>query len=115
MNRYLLATVIAGLIIASALLYGASVRQEFNQGLRESFRQAKVAGDADLENVDIETMELADFGVELSNEEIRKYQFSKVVGGAWFIWSPFVLALCLWAAYLWPHLSRLKYLSERAG
>jgi hypothetical protein len=114
MNRYLLATLIAGLISATALLYGGSVRQEFDQRLRESFRQAKVAGESSLENVDTMTMELSDFGIEVSNREIRKYRLSRVIEGAWFVWGPFVLALCLGAAYLWPNPGKLHVVGQRA-
>jgi hypothetical protein len=105
MNRYLAAAMIAGLIAASALAYGSHIRAEFQRELRESFRQSKAGGATELVNVDVETMQLSDFGIELSRKDIRKCQLANVIQDAWFVWSPLLLALCFGAAYLWPRFS----------
>jgi hypothetical protein len=103
MNRYLAAAMIAGLLSASALAYGSQIRADFYERLRESFRQSKADGAPELANVDIDTMQMSDFGIELSRKEIRKIQFAELIQGGWFVWMPLLLVLCLGAAYLWPH------------
>jgi hypothetical protein len=100
MNRYLAAAIIAGLISASALAYGAYVRADFSNNLRESFREAKAEGAPNLSNVDVDSMKLADFGIELSRKDLRRIQLADFIQGGWMVWSPLLFAICLGIAYL---------------
>ena len=102
--RYLIAMIVAGVVIALALGYVFRVRAELYDGLREQLRQSKADGTLppELANVDIETMPLSDFGIELSSSMKRKVTIADFILGAWIVWIPLLILLCLGAAYILP-------------
>jgi hypothetical protein len=109
-TRYWVAALVAGVIVAIAFAYASSIRAEFYKDIRESLKKAKAEGTLppELTNVDVETMPLSDFGIELSREQRRRVSLADFILGGWSMWAPLVVLICFGVAYLMPSPAKLS-------
>ena len=65
--RYVVALLMAGLILLALIAFRRHVAAEFQDTIRQAMREAKAAGDPALADVDPETHPSTDFGTDVSS------------------------------------------------
>lgn len=104
MHRYVFALVVSILVIACGFLFAARARSALFERVRQQFREAQAAGTLppELKDVDVETLEFSDLGVELSEDDLRRLSAADFLTRMWFVWVPTVLVVCFGIAAMWP-------------
>jgi hypothetical protein len=98
--RYVVALVIAGIIIVAALLAARQSIHGVEERIRDHLRQRQQAGAPDLQGVDIDSMRFNDFQMTLPTSELYRLKLGQLVLRTWHVWAPAVAVICLLAAVL---------------
>ncbi len=77
--RYVVALLIAAVIVIALVAYQRHVFVKFERIIRQSLRDAKAAGDPNLAGIDPDTAELTDFGTELPRSLITEIQVADLL------------------------------------
>jgi hypothetical protein len=93
---YVVAALAAAAIIAAAFAYASHTRSAFVESLRQDLRDAKAAGTlpAEMQDVDIEKLDLADMGIEVTPGQMRRLSIADFIDEIWYLWAPMVLLVC---------------------
>ncbi|WP_437227823.1 hypothetical protein SH661x_000574 [Planctomicrobium sp. SH661] len=108
--RYLVAIVLAALIVAGGFFYVAWVRQSFLESVRAELRAQKAANSLppELQDVDIETFVPNNMGFEVSSSVARAIIFADFLSACWAIWVPLVFTVCLGGVAVFHWLKRTR-------
>jgi hypothetical protein len=108
LKPYLIAVIAAALMVAGAFAFASLTRSEFIESLRQDLRDAKAAGTlpAEMQNIDIETLDPADMGVEVSPGQMRRLWLADVIENIWYLWAPMTVLVCLGIAAVFAQKNR---------
>ena len=100
--RYILASVASLIILSGGFVLVRVVQKSILDDFRQSIREARDAGDLpeEYDNVDIDTLPLADFGSEVSSEMMMKIDLDDFISAFWYVWI-FVVPACCFAVAHW--------------
>ena len=106
-RRYAIAFAVAGALIGCGFAIGIYLRHGVLAEIRQTFREQEAAGTlpAELRNVDIDSVDFTDFGLEVSEGTMFKAAIAEWLLVGWMIWVPVVVVACLGIAAI---LSRFK-------
>ena len=99
--RYILASVASLIILSGGFVLVRVVQKSILDDFRQSIREARDAGDLpeEYDNVDIDTLPLADFGSEVSSEMMMKIDLVDFISAFWYVWIIVVPACCFAVAH----------------
>jgi hypothetical protein len=109
LKPYLIAVIVAALIIGGAFAFASHTRRSFVESLRQDLRDAKAAGTLppEMQDVDIETLDLADLGVEVTPGQMRQLQIADFIDHIWELWAPMTVLVCLGIAAVFAQKDRM--------
>jgi hypothetical protein len=100
--RYVVALLVACLLIGAGTLYVRLAHRSIEFKLREALRRQKEAGTLppELQDVDPDAAALADMQVKLSRGDETRLQAAMWLSDLWYVLAPLTVAICLGAAWL---------------
>jgi hypothetical protein len=102
--RYLVALVVAAVLIAGLALFARQTFRDFEGRLRQSLREQKEAGTLPPQwrGIDVETVDVWSLGFQMkvSREQQSRLHAAMILSDVWFVWAPAVVLLCLAAAFV---------------
>ena len=98
--RYLIAVLVAGALIGVGFWFVKSTRREVEESLRCDLHAMKAAGTLppEWQNVDLDTIPIADMNLQVSPELVRKIRIADLLQALWWIWIPAIVGISLLVA-----------------
>jgi hypothetical protein len=90
--RYILALIVAALLIAGVIFYARLTIGEIESRMREKIQEKQRAGELP------PGTDISDVGFQLSAANMRRFKLARSLLEYWFVWGPAVTALCLGVA-----------------
>src|SRR5437879_3407392 len=108
--RYIIALIIAALIIVAAALFAWRSFREIDQFVRDGLRKQQQPGQLppELQNVDVDSVDLNNFKIRLPYALIVRLELARWISRVWYIWAPVLIAVCLGLAALYGRLFSRK-------
>jgi hypothetical protein len=100
--RYVVALLVAGLVIAAVALYSWWDSDAVERSVREHLRQQQREGrlPPELQGADIEALDLRDYNVQVPESVLQRRGIARLLARTWFLWGPAIIAACLGVAAL---------------
>jgi hypothetical protein len=100
--RYLIAIVVAGLLIGGAAFFVRQTFRDIMVHVRQALRNQKEAGilPPELRDVDIEAAVLPDMVISLPASLQRRLQLAYWATDFWYVWAPLTVVSCLGLAFV---------------
>jgi hypothetical protein len=103
--RYVVALVVAALLIGGVVLYIRQTDRVLEQAIRQALMKQQQAGTLppELQGVDLQTVNLKEMGgfqMSLPVGLEQRLKLSLMLTDFWYVWGPLVVVICLGAASL---------------
>lgn len=100
--RYVIALVVAALLIGGGFLFAHQTEHSLEKLIRDGLRKQKEAGSLppELQNVDPDAAKLPDFQMQLPAAWETRLKMSFMLREWWYIWAPLTVVGCLAVAAL---------------
>jgi hypothetical protein len=111
--RYIIALVVAALLIGGVVLYIRNTDRAIEQAIRQALLNQKLAGTLppELQGIDPQTADLSklgDFGMKLPAALEHRLQLTYYLTDFWYIWAPLIVLVCMGAAVLFGIMSKAQ-------
>ena len=100
-TRYVLATVVACLLVLSGIAYCTYIRHAFLTLLRKAELESESGDEKLLTQLDQRKVP-EDFDVELPSSIIAAVSIANLLSKLWYVWVIAILCVCLATAYFFP-------------
>jgi hypothetical protein len=99
---YVLASVVALLIIGAGALFIRHTQRSVEQQFRQALRHMKEKGELppELQGVDLDTVPPSHFGIPLSRRDQATVAIAGLLFEYWYVWIPLIVVLCFGVAAL---------------
>jgi hypothetical protein len=101
--RYLVALLIAGLVIAAVAAFSWWGRTAPERAARQYLRQQKERGELppELQGVDPEAAELPDFNMTVPDHVLALLKLAQFLAATWYVWASVIVGVSLGVAAWW--------------